>query len=89
MVQSINRKNKGGNAILKVDMAKAYDCVDKKFLTQVMKGFGFSHKVYNLISECVKTPWYLIMMNNTYKGFFKSQQGLRQKVALSLLIFLS
>lgn len=36
MIHSLNRKNDGGNADLKVDMAKAYDCVDWHFLVHVM-----------------------------------------------------
>lgn len=32
MVHAIDRKNKGGNTLLQVDMAKAYDRVDWKFL---------------------------------------------------------
>lgn len=56
MVHSINRKSKRGNAILKVDMAKAYDHVGWRFFIWVLEGFGFSSRVCNLIAECVNTP---------------------------------
>lgn len=75
MVQYINNKSNGGNVVLKVHMANAYDRVDWRFLVQVMKTFGFLHEACQLISECVKTFWFLIMMNDTYKDFFSSPNG--------------
>lgn len=78
MIHSINRKNKGGNIVLKVDMATAYDRVDWNFLIQVMKGIGFSTKACNLISKCVETPWYSITKNGTYKGLLKLKWRLLQ-----------
>lgn len=50
MVYLISKKSKGGNKILKVDMAKTYDWIDWCFLLWVMEGFSFSNKVCNLIS---------------------------------------
>lgn len=41
IVHSINRKDNGGNVVLKVDMAKAYDLVDQKFLMQIMEILDF------------------------------------------------
>lgn len=63
MVQVLKRKHVGGNVILKVDMAKAYDRVDLKFLNQGLKGFGFYNKVCKLISECLEKSWFSIKMN--------------------------
>lgn len=57
MVYSLNRKSTGGNAMLKVDMAKAYDRVDWNFLNQVMENFGYSLRVKKLMSKCVETLW--------------------------------
>lgn len=77
MVHSIIRKPEGGNVVLIVDMAKSYDRVDWHFLSWVIESFGFSDNVCKLISECVETPWFSIMMNATFKGFLKSYWGLR------------
>lgn len=41
MAHTINRKTRGGNIILKIDMAKAYDVVDWKFINWVLHSFGF------------------------------------------------
>lgn len=54
-VYSINKKSKGGNTVLKANMAKAYDWDDSQFLILVMEGFDFLNKVNKLILEFVKT----------------------------------
>lgn len=88
MIHSLNRKCKGGNAMLKGDMAKAYDRVDCKFLQKIMEGFSSSSQVKNLISKCVEMLWFSITMNGTYIGFFKFNQGLRQGNHLSPYLFI-
>lgn len=71
MTHSINNKIHGGNVILKVDMAKAYDHIDCDFILKVLRAFGFSNIVCDLIAKCISTPWYSILMNGTTKGFFR------------------
>lgn len=56
MVQALHDKHDRGNVMIKVNMAKAYDRVDRNVLKLVMKGFDFSYKVIRLILDCVKTP---------------------------------
>ncbi|XP_035548696.1 uncharacterized protein LOC118349203 [Juglans regia] len=63
MVQSLNKKAMGGNIILKLDKAKAYDRVEWDFLLHVLIAFGFSSSVSGLIRNCIASPWYSIMMN--------------------------
>lgn len=62
--------------MIKVDMAKAYDRVDWNFLNLVLESFGFSQRFCGIVAECVSSPWFSIMMNGTYKGFFKPSRGL-------------
>lgn len=77
-MHSINKRVQGGNVMVKIDMAKAYDRVHCDFLLKVLEGFGFSRQFCKLVKECVKSHWYSVMMNRTYKGFFKASRGLRQ-----------
>lgn len=53
--------------MLKIDMAKAYDRVDWRFLLEVLKSLSFSHNFCNLVGECINSPWFFVMMNETFK----------------------
>lgn len=69
-------------------MAKAYDRVDWRFLIWMMLSFGFSDRVYKLISKCVEAPWFLIMMNGTYKRYFKYYRRLWQSDPIVPYLFI-
>lgn len=45
MVHSLHKHTVGGNVMVKLDMAKAYDRVNWGFLLEVFKAFGFSNNV--------------------------------------------
>lgn len=72
---------------MKIDVAKAYNRVHWDFLLDVLQGFGFNKKNFRLIAESVKSPWFFVMMNETYKSFFKLLEGCA-KVILFLHICL-
>lgn len=56
----MNRKVRGENIILKLDMRKAYDRVNWGYLLEVLKQFGFSEQWRNLIFNCISFPWFSI-----------------------------
>lgn len=69
-------------------MTKAYDCIDWDFLPHVMKSFGFSNQICDLVRQCISNSWFSIVMNGTAKGFFQSGHGLRQRDPLSPYLFI-
>ncbi|XP_058084552.1 uncharacterized protein LOC131232335 [Magnolia sinica] len=58
MFREINRKVQGGNVVLKLDMEKAYDKVDWKFLKHVLSSFRFSNRWISLMESCWNNCWF-------------------------------
>ncbi|XP_058068830.1 subtilisin-like protease SBT4.3 [Magnolia sinica] len=56
-MRNIDRKARGGNLILKLDLEKAYDRVDWVFLKKVMRRFGFSDRWIFLMEACWENCW--------------------------------
>lgn len=54
----------------KVDIQKAYDTVDWKFMPNILVGFGFHDKFVEWITLCVTTASYSININGEAHGFF-------------------
>ena len=88
MVHSLNKDTHGGNIMIKVDMAKAYDRVDWNFLLEVFRCFGFSLSFCDLIRACISNIWYYVLLNGTMRGFFQGGRGLRQGDRLLPYLFI-
>ncbi|XP_073037089.1 uncharacterized protein [Primulina eburnea] len=87
LTHSITLPTRGGNVILKLDMAKAYDRVQWPFLFDVLRHFGFSERVVALVSACISHCHFSVNINGSLSGFFGSTRGLRQGDPLSPLLF--
>ncbi|XP_073051339.1 uncharacterized protein [Primulina eburnea] len=87
LTHSIALPTRGGNVILKLDMAKAYDRVQWHFLFDVLRHFGFSERVLALVSACISHCHFSVNINGSLSGFFGSTRGLRQGDPLSPLLF--
>nr|XP_009602895.1 uncharacterized protein LOC104097969 [Nicotiana tomentosiformis] len=88
IAQNINKNNRVGNMIIKLDTAKAYDRMPWNFLMSVMKKFDFSEEWIDLIWDLVDEIWYSIINNDTRKCFFTLSQGLKQGDPLSPSLFI-
>nr|XP_043619797.1 uncharacterized protein LOC122591602 [Erigeron canadensis] len=71
----------------KVDIQKAYNTVDWRFLHDIFVGFGFPGIMVDWITECVSSTSFSISINGEIHCFFKGQRGLRQEDPLSPYLF--
>ncbi|PKU80044.1 putative mitochondrial protein [Dendrobium catenatum] len=86
--QDLDIKTRGGNMILKLDIAKAYDNINWSFIYNMLRFFGFDDRFISLSSSCIESPFFSIILNGKCHGSFKSSHGLRQGDPISPAIFI-
>lgn len=63
---------------IKIDLLKAYDTVNKKFVGYKLCRMSFPKSLVDLIYECISTPTFSIHVGGISHGFITSNKGLRQ-----------
>ncbi|RVW96406.1 putative ribonuclease H protein [Vitis vinifera] len=79
------RKEKG--LICKLDIEKAYDNINWKFLLKVLQKMGFGSKWLGWTWSCLFSAKFSVLVNGVPAGFFLSTKGLRQGDLLSPYLF--
>ncbi|KAL9680177.1 hypothetical protein QQ045_018055 [Rhodiola kirilowii] len=72
------RKQKKGYFSLKLDMSKAYDRIEWRFLEEMLLKLGFPAKWISLTMECVRSVRYTVKFNNQVLDIPRPERGLRQ-----------
>ncbi|KAL2240878.1 UNVERIFIED_CONTAM: hypothetical protein Sindi_0729000 [Sesamum indicum] len=88
MTHHLDMSHSKANLILKLDMTKAYDRVNWKFLYVILEKMGFPFRFIVLIKHAIEHCWFTILVNGEPSGFFRSSQGLRQGDPISPALFI-
>ena len=81
------QKRKERGILCKLDIEKAYDQINWKFILKVLKKMGFGDKWVSWIEWCISTASFSVLVNGSPTGFFGSSRGLRHGDPLSPYLF--
>ncbi|KAL0788341.1 hypothetical protein Bca101_004587 [Brassica carinata] len=87
LVDDFNKPGQLTQGCLQIDITKAYDNVDWRFLLNILKALELPEVFVEWIRLCYMTPYYSVCLNGELVGFFPGKKGLRQGDSLSSSLF--
>lgn len=72
--------NKNVNVVVKLDIEKAYDRVSWIFLTKVLRKFGFSEVIIDMVWRLIFNNWYSVIINGKSYGFSDPQEASNREI---------
>lgn len=87
LVAEFQKSSPTTRGCLQIDLTKAYDNLDWRFILNILKDFDLSPQFVAWIRECISTPTYSIALNGELVGSFPGKKRLRQGDLMSSSLF--
>eukprot|EP00253_Pinus_taeda_P007926 PITA_07926 len=87
MIHSLSQEKRKG-MMIKLDLSKAYDRLNWKYLCAVLEAYGFEKRWREWIFSMISTPFFSILVNGNPSKPFNASRGIRQGDPLSPFLFI-
>ena len=74
-------------ALLQTDFSKAYDCVSRRYIFDILKAMNFPSNFIEYIKNTISNNFAFLNINSRVIGQFELKAGLAQGCTLSVLLF--
>eukprot|EP00253_Pinus_taeda_P004365 PITA_04365 len=87
VIHSLKVKKQKG-MMIKLDLSKAYDRLNWKYLETVLERFGFHQRWIAWIHNLISSPHFFVLVNGSPSKTFNASRGIRQGDPMSPFLFI-